>query len=88
MRPALRGFRDGIDPERSGGAFMLGLRRVGIVAHGRFSRRGFANAIAVAEKGVRERVVERTHEDLEAAGVLRRPPERRPSESAASVGVQ
>jgi glycerol-3-phosphate acyltransferase PlsX len=88
MRPALRRFRDGIDPERSGGAFMLGLRRVGVVAHGRFSRRGFANAIRVAETGVRERVVERTHEDLEAAGVLRRPPERRASESAASVGAQ
>jgi phosphate acyltransferase len=88
LRPALRRFRDEIDPERAGGAYMLGLRRVGIVAHGRSTRRGFANAIAVAEQGVRERVVERTHEELEAAGVLRRRPDPRPSETAASVGAQ
>jgi glycerol-3-phosphate acyltransferase PlsX len=88
LRPSLRRFRDEIDPERAGGAYMLGLRRVGVVAHGRFTRRGFSNAIAVAEQGVRERVVERTHEELEAAGVLRRRPALRPSETAASVGAQ
>ena len=32
LRPALRRFRDQIDPEGPGGAYMLGLRRVGIVA--------------------------------------------------------
>ena len=88
LRPALRKFRDGIDPEQSGGAYMLGLRRVGVVAHGRFSRRGFASAIEVAARGVRERVIERTHDELEAAGVLRRRPEGRASETAASVGAQ
>ena len=81
MRPALRAFRDGIDPEASGGAYMLGLRRVGVVAHGRFGRRGFAEAIGVAERAVRGRAVERTQEDLEAAGALRRAP----SGAAASV---
>ena len=34
-----------IDPEAQGGAYLLGLRRLGVVPHGRFSRRGFANAI-------------------------------------------
>jgi glycerol-3-phosphate acyltransferase PlsX len=81
LRPALRGLRDEIDPETTGGAYILGLRRVGVVHHGRFGRNGIARAIAVAERGVRERAVERTQEALEAAGALRGAP----SETAASV---
>jgi glycerol-3-phosphate acyltransferase PlsX len=83
LRPALRRFRDEIDPEGAGGAYMLGLRRVGIVAHGRFTRRGFSQAIGVAERAVRERAVERTHELLESVGALRSAPA---SEPAASLG--
>jgi glycerol-3-phosphate acyltransferase PlsX len=83
LRPALRGFRDEIDPEAAGGAYMLGLRRVGIVAHGRFTRYGFSQAIAVAERGVREQAVQRTHALLESAGALRSAPV---SEPPASVG--
>jgi glycerol-3-phosphate acyltransferase PlsX len=82
MRGALRGLRDQVDPETSGGAYVLGLRKVGIVHHGRFSRYGISQAIAVAERGARERVVERTQEALEAAGALRASP----SESPANVG--
>jgi glycerol-3-phosphate acyltransferase PlsX len=81
LRGSLRGLRDELDPETSGGAYVLGLRRVGIVHHGRFTRYGISQAIAVAERGVRERAVERTLDALEAAGVLRSAP----SETAASV---
>ena len=84
LRPALRRFRDEIDPELLGGAYMLGLRRVGIVAHGRFTRVGFSQAIAVAERGVCERAVERTHEALEAAGALRKAPASEPAASVSS----
>jgi phosphate acyltransferase len=80
LRPALRGLRDEVDPETPGGAYMLGLRRLGVVAHGRFTRRGFARAIEVAAQGVGEDVIGRTHAALEAAGVLRQP-----SEAEASV---
>jgi phosphate acyltransferase len=80
LRPALRGLRDEVDPEGPGGAFMLGLRRMGVVAHGRFTRRGFARAIEVAAQGVSEDVIGRTHAALEVAGVLRAP-----SEAEASV---
>jgi glycerol-3-phosphate acyltransferase PlsX len=73
LRPALRGLRDEVDPEGSGGAYMLGLRKVGVVAHGRFTRKGFARAIEVAARGVEARSVERTQSALEAAGALRRP---------------
>jgi phosphate acyltransferase len=80
LRPALGGLRDRLDPEASGGAYLLGLRRLGVVPHGRFTRAGFANAITLAARGVEEDVVGRTHAALEAAGALRRA-----SESPATV---
>jgi glycerol-3-phosphate acyltransferase PlsX len=74
LTPAIRGLREQIDPETPGGAYMLGLRQVGVVAHGRFTRRGFARAIEVAARGVSEDVVGKTRTALEAAGALRQPP--------------
>ncbi len=80
LKPALRGLRDELDPEEQGGAVLLGLRRLAVVPHGSFGERGFARAIEVAARGVREDVAGRTHERLAAAGALRRA-----SEGAASV---
>jgi glycerol-3-phosphate acyltransferase PlsX len=74
LKPSLRGLRDDLDPEASGGAYLLGLRRLAVVPHGSFSARGFASAVRQAERGVREDVVGRTHATLEAAGALRRAP--------------
>jgi glycerol-3-phosphate acyltransferase PlsX len=90
LRPALRGMRDELDPEEQGGAVLLGLRRLAVVPHGSFGERGFARAIEVAARGVREDVAGRTHERLAAAGALRaRPPaEHSPSGAAASVPEQ
>jgi glycerol-3-phosphate acyltransferase PlsX len=73
MAPALRAFRDEIHPELAGGAYLLGLRRIGVVGHGRFTSRGFAQAILLAARGVNGDVVGRTYEALEAAGALRKP---------------
>ncbi len=73
LRPAVRGLRDEIDPEAQGGAYMLGLRQIGVVAHGRFSRYGFARAIEVAARGVQEDVIGRTRAALLEAGALRPP---------------
>ncbi len=74
LRPGLRSVRDEIDPEASGGAYLLGLRRLGVVPHGRFTREGFAQAILRAERGTREDIVGQTHRALEQAGALRRSP--------------
>jgi glycerol-3-phosphate acyltransferase PlsX len=74
LRPSLRGFRDEIDPEAQGGAYLLGLRRLAVVPHGRFGRHGFAQAILRAERGAREDVVGATHEALKDAEALRRAP--------------
>jgi phosphate acyltransferase len=74
LRPALRGFRDEIDPEGQGGAYLLGLRHLIVAPHGRFARAGFAQAIARAHRGVAEDVVGATHAALLAAGALRNAP--------------
>jgi fatty acid/phospholipid biosynthesis enzyme len=74
LRPALRAFREQIDPEAQGGAYLLGLRSLGVVPHGRFSRRGFAEAIVRAQCGAREDLVGRTYAALAQAGALRSAP--------------
>jgi glycerol-3-phosphate acyltransferase PlsX len=74
LRPSLRGFREEIDPEGQGGAYLLGLRRLAVIPHGRFGRRGFAQAIIRAELGVREDVSGATHAALDEAGALRKAP--------------
>jgi glycerol-3-phosphate acyltransferase PlsX len=71
LAPAVRRLRDEIDPEGPGGAYMLGLRQLGVIAHGRFTRRGFARAIEVAARGVQEDVIGRTRAALMEAGALR-----------------
>jgi glycerol-3-phosphate acyltransferase PlsX len=71
LRPALLEFREVIDPESAGGAYLLGLRRLGVVPHGRFSRRGIAQAILLAARAVEGDVVGRTHAALEVAHALR-----------------
>jgi glycerol-3-phosphate acyltransferase PlsX len=72
LRPALRGFRDEIDPEGPGGAYMLGLRQLAVVSHGRFTRYGFSQAILLAARAVSGDLVGRTEAMLEAGGALRR----------------
>jgi phosphate acyltransferase len=71
LRPSLRGLRDELDPEGPGGAYLLGLRQLGVVPHGRFTRFGWSQAILLAARGVSGDVVGRTHAALEAAGALR-----------------
>ncbi len=71
LRPALGGLRRRLDPDQTGGAILLGLRGVGVVAHGSSGSDGIANAIRLAERCVRERAVERTAELLERSGATR-----------------
>jgi glycerol-3-phosphate acyltransferase PlsX len=85
LRPALRGLRDDLDPEGAGGAYLLGLRKLGVVPHGRFTRYGFSQAILLAARGVGAGITDRTHAALETAGALRGPAGAEPSDSAASV---
>ncbi len=86
LRGSLSGFRRQIDPEANGGAYLLGLRRLGVVPHGRFTRVGFAQAILRAERGAREDIVGETQRALEQAGALRRSPASAPDASLLEAG--
>jgi glycerol-3-phosphate acyltransferase PlsX len=67
-------LRDELDPEGVGGAFLLGLRKPVVVAHGSFGPKGIASAVALARRAVDERMVERTAKALAEAGALRSAP--------------
>lgn len=74
LKPSLNRFKASIDPEASGGAYLLGLRALGVVPHGRFGREGFARAVVLAAQGHERRITGLLHDDLQAVGALRRPP--------------
>jgi len=59
IRPAARRLRTRLDPETYGGAYLLGLRGLAVIAHGNSSRRAIANAILLAARGVEHDVVGR-----------------------------
>lgn len=71
LRPALGALRRDMDPDTTGGAILLGLRRVAVVAHGSSGPEGIANAVRLAARAVREGAVERTAALLERAGATR-----------------
>ena len=52
IRPASRRLRDRLDPDTYGGAYLLGLRGLAVIAHGNSSRRAIANAVRLAGRGV------------------------------------
>jgi glycerol-3-phosphate acyltransferase PlsX len=64
VRPAARALRMRLDPETYGGAYLLGLRGLAVIAHGNSSRRAIANAIRLAARGVEHDVVGRLAQRL------------------------
>ena len=64
IRPAARRLRTRLDPDTYGGAYLLGLRGLAVIAHGNSGRRAVANAIRLASRGVDHKVVERLAERL------------------------
>jgi phosphate acyltransferase len=64
IRPAARRIRKRLDPETYGGAYLLGLNGLAVIAHGNSGRRAIANAIETAARGVEHRVAERLAESL------------------------
>jgi glycerol-3-phosphate acyltransferase PlsX len=65
IRPAARRLRDRLDPDTYGGAYLLGLRGLAVIAHGNSGRRAIANAIRLAARGVEHDAVGRVEERLE-----------------------
>jgi glycerol-3-phosphate acyltransferase PlsX len=67
IRPTAVRIRSRLDPDTYGGAYLLGLRHLAVVAHGSSGRRAIANAISLAAKGAEHGVVERLAERLTGA---------------------
>ena len=74
IKGAVGRLRERLDPERAGGAILLGVRKPVVVAHGSFGPKGIASAVRLARRAVDEDMVGRTHRALEAAGALRSAP--------------
>ncbi len=66
IRPAARRLRRRLDPDTYGGAYLLGLRGLAVIAHGNSSRRAVTNAIRLAARGVEHGVVDRLTERVVA----------------------
>ena len=66
IRPAARGLRKRLDPETTGGGYLLGLRGLVVIAHGSSSRVAIANATRMAARGVDHRLVDHLAERLPA----------------------
>ena len=65
IRPTARKLRERLDPDTYGGAYLLGLRGLAVIAHGNSGRVAVANAIRLAARGVEHDVVGRLQERLE-----------------------
>jgi phosphate acyltransferase len=74
VRPALRGLRDKIDPDEYGGAYLLGVRGLAVIAHGNAEGRGIANAIRLGARGVREGLLNQIQDGLAGAGSTQQAP--------------
>ena len=59
IRPATRRLRRRLDPDTYGGAYLLGLKGLAVIAHGNSSQTAIANAIRLAARGVEHDVVGR-----------------------------
>jgi glycerol-3-phosphate acyltransferase PlsX len=59
IRPAARRLRQRLDPDTYGGAYLLGVRGIVVIAHGNSSRRAICNAIGLAARGADHDVVGR-----------------------------
>lgn len=59
IRPAMRGMKQRIDYSEYGGAFLLGIKGLVVIGHGRSSRKAVASAVGRTREGIRHNLVER-----------------------------
>lgn len=64
LKPAFRGVRDRMDYEEVGGAPLLGVNGVVVVAHGRSDKRAFMNAVRGGKTAAEQELPRRIREDL------------------------
>ena len=73
IRPGARRLRERLDPDTYGGAYLLGLRGLAVIAHGNSSRRAIENAVRLAARGVEHDVVGRLAQRIDATVLASRP---------------
>ena len=71
IRPAARRLRARLDPDIYGGAYLLGLNGLAVIAHGNSGRRAITNAIELAARGAEHGVARRLAEALSTGPPLR-----------------
>jgi len=71
MRPALKRFKQHFDYAEYGGALLLGLDGIGVIAHGRSNPIAIKNAIGISNEYARTRVTMRIIEEIESSSELR-----------------
>ncbi|MGA7397100.1 MAG: phosphate acyltransferase PlsX [Solirubrobacterales bacterium] len=71
LKPALGGLRRDLHPDTTGGAILLGLRKVTVVGHGSSGSDGVANAIRLAARAAAADVPGLTEEMLHRVGANR-----------------
>jgi len=71
MRPALKRFKRRFDYAEHGGALLLGLDGIGVIAHGRSNPTAIKNAIRISYEYARTRVDMRVREEVESSIELR-----------------
>jgi len=64
IRPAANSLRARLDPETTGGGYLLGLRGIVVIAHGSSSRVAIGNAIRLAARGIDHDIVGRLRQAL------------------------
>ncbi|HZR93827.1 MAG TPA: phosphate acyltransferase PlsX [Gaiellaceae bacterium] len=81
VRPAARRLRAHLDPDTYGGAYLLGLRGVAVIAHGNSSPAAITSAIRLAARGVEHGVVAKLGQRMAEEPADDRVSIRAPSES-------
>jgi glycerol-3-phosphate acyltransferase PlsX len=71
MRPSLKRFKRHFDYAEYGGALLLGVDGIGVIAHGRSNPMAIKNAIRISNEYARTRIDQRIREEVEASVELR-----------------
>ncbi|MHB9112564.1 MAG: phosphate acyltransferase PlsX [Thermoleophilia bacterium] len=64
LKKQLTAFKDSIDNEEHGGAYLLGVRGLAVVCHGNSSRRAIASALKYAARASEQRLISRLEERI------------------------
>jgi phosphate acyltransferase len=73
IRPGVRRLRERLDPDTYGGAYLLGLRGLAVIAHGNSSSQAIANAVRLGARGVQHDVVGRLQQRMLESARLQTP---------------